>query len=320
MTQIFTKEEIICSLDRKRVIALIEEGFLLYSSGQVVTPPFGSLHFDEPPGDVHIKYGYIHHADDYVVKIASGFHDNPTLGLPASQGLMLLFCRKTGSLKAILLDEGYLTDCRTAAAGAVAAKYFAPKQVDRIGIVGTGTQALMQLCYLKEVTPCRDVIVWGRNKKNLAAYCSHPDLQDFDIIATEEIKMVTDLCNVIVTTTPSKKPLLIAGQVRAGTHITAVGADGGGKQELEAALFGKADIVCNDSRMQCFEHGDTSYAIKQEIVDRDKIVELGEVVRNPALGRSQDDQITIADLTGNAVQDIQIATAIYEGMIHDRID
>ena len=145
-------------------VAAMEEGFIQYSNGNTVVPPVAELLFEEPAGDVHIKYGYIKATDHYCIKIASGFYDNPKLGIPSSQGMMLLFNQQTGQPVSVLLDEGYLTDIRTAAAGALAAKYFAPTNVKAIGIIGTGIQAKLQLEYLQKTRPCKDVWVWGRSK------------------------------------------------------------------------------------------------------------------------------------------------------------
>src|SRR4030065_615645 len=142
-------------------IPLIEEGFVAYSRGEVVVPPVGELVFNDPPGDVHIKYGYIKGDDFYVIKIASGFYDNPKLGLPSGDGLMLVFSRKTGVLEAILLDEGYLTNLRTAVAGAVVAKYLAPREATAVGIVGAGGQGRMQRDRLRRGREFHEVGVWG---------------------------------------------------------------------------------------------------------------------------------------------------------------
>ena len=129
MAIILKKDQIIQVIENIDLISSIEKGFIEYSNGNSVVPPVGELLFDKPKGDVHIKYGYIKNDEYYVVKIASGFYDNPSLGIPSSQGLMLLFNQKTGQLVSVLLDEGYLTDVRTAVAGAIAAKYFAPKNI-----------------------------------------------------------------------------------------------------------------------------------------------------------------------------------------------
>src|SRR5512136_1334504 len=151
-------------------LPLIEAGFVAYSRGEVVVPPVGELVFDDPPGDVHIKYGYIKGGDIYVIKIASGFPDNPRRGLPSGDGLMLVFEQATGVLQAVLLDEGYLTNLRTAVAGAVVAKYLAPQRVTAAGILGAGVQGRMQLDWLRRVRSFEEAVVWGLNEAELEAY------------------------------------------------------------------------------------------------------------------------------------------------------
>lgn len=314
MTTIITLaeiKEIIQKNSAADLIQAIEDGFVMYSKKKVVVPPVGYLGFDKPHGDVHIKYGYIKSDDYYVIKIASGFYDNPALGVNTGNGMMLLFSQKTGETLSILLDEGYLTDIRTAAAGAVAAKHLAPSKITAIGIVGTGAQARLQLEYLKTITDCREVIVWGRDEEKLSAFRNESTLKDFSITTTTDIKFLTSRCNLIVTTTPSKKALLSSSDILPGTHITAVGADASGKQELDPILFSKADIVVADSKDQCIDHGDCHYAVKDNIINASQIVELGKIIENKHLRRTNDQQITIADLTGVAIQDIQITKYVF---------
>lgn len=308
MTKIYTLDQIKTALDYSEIIGTIAEGFVLYSQNKTIVPPVGYLGFENGRADVHLKYGYIRDDDFYVVKIASGFYENPKIGLPSSNGLMLVFSQKTGELLTILLDEGYLTDIRTAVAGAVVAKYLAPKKIDCIGIVGCGIQARLQLELLKNVTDCRKVIVWGRNQEKLDQYQQEMSEKDFEIETTIDISNITENCQLIVTTTPSKSPLLFAEQIKKGTHITAVGTDAEGKQELEANIFELADIVVADSIAQCVNHGDISHAN----IAKDKIIELGNVIADSDLQRKNDEQITVADLTGVAVQDIQIAKYVYQ--------
>lgn len=293
------------------LLQTIEDGFVMYSQKKVIVPPVGYLGFKHPPGDVHIKYGYIEGDDYYVIKIASGFYNNPAIGLPTGNGMMLLFSQKTGETLSILLDEGYLTDIRTAVAGAVAAKYLAPSSISCIGIVGTGMQARLQLEYLKAVTSCRKVIVWGRSEDKLKSFKAEPSLQDFSITTTTEIISLTSRCNLIVTTTPSRKALVMAAHIHPGTHITAVGADAEGKQEIDPMIFEKADVIVADSKDQCIDHGDISYAVKGGMLDPENILELGDVIHNRKLRRNNDQQITIADLTGVAIQDIQITKYVH---------
>ena len=138
MTTLLELDEIKSAIDTPQLIQEIETGFVLLSEGKVTVPPVGFLHFDDPPGDVHIKYGFVVGGDYYVLKMASGFYENPKLNLPVADGVILVFSQKTGALELVLHDECWLTDMRTAAAGAVAAKHLAPKTVHYIGIVGTG--------------------------------------------------------------------------------------------------------------------------------------------------------------------------------------
>ena len=305
-------KEIIRKNSDERLIQVIEEGFILYAEKKVVVPPVGYLAIEKPPGDVHIKYGYIKNDNYYVIKIASGFYNNPAMGLSSSNGMMLLFSQKTGETLSILLDEGYLTDIRTAVAGAVVAKYMAPSHVTCIGIVGTGLQARLQLQYLKTITKCRDVIVWGRSVDKLEMFKNDASLKAFTITPTTDISELTERCNLIVTTTASKSALLKSGDILHGTHITAMGADADGKQEIDPALIARADVLVADSVDQCIDHGDCGYAVRSKLIDPIRIIALGDVIARRELRRSNDNQITIADLTGVAIQDIQITKFIFE--------
>lgn len=309
MTRIISKEQILEVLLEVDLISEIEAGFAAYSQKMAVVPPVGELLLEK--GDVHIKYGFIKNDDFYVIKIASGFYANPQLGLSSSNGLMLLFNQQTGVLEAILFDEGYLTDVRTAVAGAIAAKYLAPAKIEKIGIIGTGIQAKLQLKYLKKVTDCRKVVVWGRGKKQLDDYCLTMQDEGFALETTLQTEDILLSCNLIVTATPSEKPLLNAENLRKGTHITAVGSDTPHKQELDSEILHKADLIVADSLPQCLERGEIYQAIKNKKILSKKIVELGEIILSKTKRRTSDDQITIADLTGVAVQDIKIAKAVF---------
>ena len=316
MPEILRLDEIKRLIDVPQMIQAIEDGFVLYSENKVVVPPVGFLHFDEPPGDVHIKYGFVSEDDYYVLKMASGFYNNAALDLPVADGLILVFSQKTGELKLILLDKCWLTDMRTAAAGAVAAKHLAPKTVRHIGIVGTGVQARMQLEMLRNVVDCKSCFIWGRDPSKV-------QLMIEDLRASESVQAwgleiepaatLDDLasqCNLIVTTTSARSPLIRADQVQNGTHITAMGSDDHGKQELEAELLAKADLVIADSVSQCVDHGECFAAVQGGHIAEDSILELGHVIKTPATGRTSEDQITVMDLTGVAIQDIQIAKMV----------
>jgi len=308
--RIVTLDEIKAVLPKIDLMEEIEAGFSAYSKGEVVVPPVGELNFEDPPGDVHIKYGYIRDDDVYVIKIASGFYQNKLLGLSNGQGMMVVFDQKNGKPLGLLQDEGYLTDVRTAVAGAICAKYLAPNNIQAIGIIGTGVQARMQLEYLKSVTDCRSAIVWGRSKSALDQYRTSMADSGFIIETTMALDQVTDNCNLIVTCTASEKPLIIKNQIKGKIHITAMGSDTPNKQELDSNVLSKADLVIADSRSQCEVRGEIHHAIKNKIVSMDSIVELGEIINGDRRGRTTSSALTVADLTGVAVQDIQISKAV----------
>lgn len=297
-------------LEKLELSSAIETGFVAYSNNEVVVPPVGELIFDSPPGDTHIKYGYIKDDDYFVIKIASGFYENIKLGLPSSSGLMLVFSQKTGLLDTILLDEGHLTNVRTAVAGQIAARYLAPRKITAIGVFGTGIQARMQVEYLKPMTDCRELVVWGRSQESLDSYRSEMEHMGFRVTTTQQASEVPESCNLIITATPSDVPLIAVKDVRPGTHITAMGSDTSEKQEVDPEILASADIVVADSISQCLERGEIFKAIQAGKLDQERVRELGHVIQNPALGRQTDSQITLADLTGVAVQDIQIAKAV----------
>lgn len=312
MTQVVSLPTIEKALDQVNLVQLMEEGFVAYSQGNVVVPPIGEMIFDEPPGEAHLKYGFIRGDDYFVVKIATGFYENVKLGLSSSNGVVLVFSQKTGGLECVLLDEGHLTNVRTAAAGAVAAKCLAPKRVDRIGIVGAGIQARLQLSHLRTVTDCKAALVWGTGDQELDAYARTMASEGFEIETTRHAADLAASCQLIVTATPSREPLLWAGDIRPGTHITAVGSDTPDKTELDPEILAKADVIVADSLSQSRSRGEIYQAVKAGVLTERRVVELGAVLQEPSLGRTSDDQITVADLTGVAVKDIQIAKAVLE--------
>ena len=303
MAAVYTRLQIVAALRPLDVVAAVEAAFAAYSRGEAVVPPVGELLFDEPPGDCHIKFGYLKSSDTFTVKIATGFWENPVRGLSSSNGVVLVFSRKTGELLSILQDEGWLTDIRTAAAGAVAARYLAPPKVTCIGILGAGTQATLQLDYLRHVTTCRRVRLWARSIERARAV----QVQGFEIEAVSSIAELASSCQLIVTTTASREPLLHAHHLAPGTHVSAVGADGGGKQELSPDIFARAALRVVDSRQQAALYGDTAAALRHGLIRFDDLVELGQIIANPCAYQRRPEDITLADLTGVAVQDIAVA-------------
>ncbi len=310
MLTIINEKEILSLVKDLDVVSAMEEAFIAYSNGNAVVPPVGELLFDNPKGETHIKYGYIKGDDFYCIKIASGFYENTKLGISSSQGLMLLFNQKTGAPVSILLDGGNLTNLRTAAAGALSAKYFAPKKIKAIGIIGTGIQGRLQLQYLQKYNPCHEVWIWDRNPEEAKKYKKELGFT-FNINIANSPTKVAQHCNLIVTSTPSETPLLQAEDILSGTHITAVGSDTSEKQELSAEILMKADLVISDSISQSKTRGEVFQARKNPNFDKNKITELGNAIQNKTLQRTNEKQMSVVDLTGVAVQDIMIAKAIY---------
>jgi ornithine cyclodeaminase len=312
--EIFDREQIEQALEGVDVVPAIEQGFEAYSQGKVVVPPVGEMIFRDPPGDCHIKYGFIRGDDFFVIKVASGIYGDGELGLSTFDGLMLVFSQKTGLLQCILLDEGHLTNVRTAAAGAVAARYLAPSKVERIGVFGAGVQGKMQVEYLLPILDCREVIVWGTGQQELDRYLEAMAPHVLHIETTRDPEQIAATCNLIVTATPSETPLLRVEQVRRGTHITAMGSDTPAKIELDPAILREADVVVADSIEQSRSRGEIFQATQAGLIDGRDVIELGNVVSDPRLGRTAEDQITVADLTGVAIQDIQISKAVYQAL------
>jgi ornithine cyclodeaminase len=277
----------------------------------------GELLIQDPPGEVHIKYGYLKTGDSYVIKIASGFWNNPAKGLSSSDGLLLVFKKDTGELAAVLNDRGRLTDLRTAAAGAVAAKHLAPRDVDVIGVIGTGIQAELQVQLLQAVRPCRNIAVWGRSAERASAYAKRMQDKGFAVELAPTASAVAARSRLIVTATASPSPLLQWSDIRPGTHITAIGADSAEKQELDEAIIYNADIVVTDSRTQALSRGELGHAYGKDPSAMARVAEIGEVVSGTAMARASLDQVTVATFSGLAVQDIAIASAVLsqEGVV-----
>ena len=307
--QLITRNTIEALLPALDLLPAIEKGFCDYSLGKAVVPPIGELLFDR--GEVHIKYGYVKGDPYYVIKIASGFYTDPDSDRMLPGGMMLLFDQSTGQPVCCLQDEGLLTNIRTAVAGAIVAKYLAPERITRIGIVGAGTQGRLQLRYLREVTESRSVLVWGTGQEELDLYRKDMEREGFQVDTTENSETILETCNLIITATPATQPLLKAGNLKPGTHITAMGSDTREKHELDPLIVAGADLVVADSLEQCRERGEIYQASKAGMFDPDQAVELGDIITGKIRGRISQNQITVADLTGVAVQDMAIAAQVF---------
>ncbi|GAK29026.1 ornithine cyclodeaminase family protein [Serratia liquefaciens] len=308
--KILNKRQILEAFDADATTLLLKEGFIAYSQRQVQQPPVQHFLFEQAAGDCCIKSAWLEGDEQFVLKVSSGFYRNPAQGLASNQGLMMAFSAHTGEPQALLLDEGWLTALRTALAGRIVAELCAPTEISAIGIVGCGMQALLQLQQLKSVTACREVWVWGRSEQALQAYRRSAEAEGFRVNISQDAAELAAYCRLIITTTPSREPILRAADIQPGTHITAVGADAHGKQELESGLVARADVLLADSVSQCTEYGEIATAYRQGLLASMPIVELGTALAQGKQVRNDPEQITLADLTGLAIQDVQIVKGI----------
>ena len=308
--RILNKEDIVQRFDPARALELIEAGLIAHARGDVQLPPVQNFRFDTSDGDCCVKSAYIDGEPAFFVKVSTGFYKNARLGLPTNDGLVLALSASTGEPLVLLQDGGWLTGARTALAGAIAARLLAPDDVHAIGIVGTGEQARLQLRYLADVVTCRKAIVWGRGGVQLEAFCKDAAQFGYEVHGTLDASELARSANLIVTATPSRTPILRREWIQPGTHITAVGADAPGKQELDAAIVGDADSVVVDSLRQCAAYGELAHAIAAGLRSGDDALELGSVLAAGKRVRRDDSEITVADLTGLAVQDAAAAACV----------
>jgi len=296
--RILREADVRAALPMSACIEAVEAAFVAYSDGRAELPSVIHLDVPEARGEIHVKAGHIHGAPAYAVKVASGFY---AADPPAIAGLVLVFDAATGAPVAFLLDGGYVTDTRTGAAGGVAARWLAPEHVAVVAVVGTGIQARRQVDALRCVRDVTEVRVWGRDADKASAAAA-----DVGGVVATTVREAIDAADVVITCTASTAPLVHAEWIAPGTHITAVGSDGAGKQELDPELLRRADVLAVDSLDQCRRLGELQHAL--DVADR--AVELGRICAKQAPGRTSSTQLTVCDLTGVGVQDVAAANAV----------
>jgi ornithine cyclodeaminase len=293
----------------RRAVEAMREAFRADGEGRTHVPPVINLDIPAHRGEFHVKTAHIDGVPHVAVKIASGFYDNPAKGLPSGSGLMAVFDAVTGLPEALLLDNGFLTDIRTGAAGAIAAECLAPRTIGTVGVLGSGIQARHQIRCLREVREFTRVIAWSPDARRLERYCAEMRAEGFDARAASSAANVCAAADILITATPVRAPLVRAEWLRPGQHVTAVGADSPGKQELEPACLARADLLVVDRLTQCASFGELRHALDAGLVALDRVHgELGEIVAGRKPGRTSAQQITIADLTGVGFQDTAIAS------------
>ena len=294
----------------------VAQGFTALAKNQVTLPPILRIDVEDHHGEVDVKTAYIHGLDSFAIKIASGFFNNYKLDLPSGSGMMVLISAETGFPLAILLDNGYLTDVRTGIAGAIAAQYLAPEEIKIAGVIGSGMQARYQIRSLKLVRDISELLVFGIVEEEVDRYIDEMSAElDLKIVKAKDAETVVCESDVVVTTTPSKEPYLKAEWLHPGLHITCMGSDSEDKQELFADVFSRADRIVCDKKTQVFRLGELHHALEGGFISEDEVIELGELTSGQVAGRTDQNEITICDLTGVGVQDTQIARLAYHKAI-----
>ncbi|MEX0302490.1 MAG: ectoine utilization protein EutC [Leisingera sp.] len=291
-------------------VGCVEKGFTTLAGGKVVMPPIMTLPVPDHNGEVCVKSAYVPGIGSFAMKMSPGFFDNPKLGLPSTTGLMVVFSSKTGILESLLLDNGYLTDVRTAAAGAVAARHLARENASHVCIIGAGVQSKMQLKAMTLVRDIKSAVIWARDtaKAETAAGSLREDL-GIEITVSSDIVQAVASADIVVTTTPAADPVIKADWLQPGQLVIAMGSDQEHKCELEPACLAKADLYVPDSQSQCAVKGELRSAIEAGLFSADhSFPELGQITSGQAPGRQSESDLIIADLTGTGVQDTAIAT------------
>jgi alanine dehydrogenase len=292
-------------LDIHEITLAVEAAFAEHGKGNVQMPP--KVYVTFPHGDFRTMPAYMPALDIAGVKVVNVHPDNPRIGLPTVMALTVILETGTGMPSAIL-NATALTDLRTGAAGAIASKNLARKKNVTVGMIGSGRQATAQLNAISREMEVDRVRVWSRKEKSSASFCDQFPQTECEITSVEKV------CDsdVIVTTTPSTRPIVMNQWVKEGTHINAIGADAPGKEELDPAILERAAVFVDDPA-QAVHSGEINVPFSKGLFTSGEIAgTLGEVVLGKKK-RTSPDQITIFDSTGLAIQDLAIASIAIKG-------
>lgn len=302
-------EKILPLREIKKVILAVEKAFGDFSLGKVEMPPKVYLHFPEFNGDLRVMPSFSRSLVMAGTKLVNVHPANPERGLSTVMAVIILHDPKTG-LPLAIMDGTWITALRTGAASAVATKYLAKKEAKTLGVVGAGFQAITQIMAISKIRKLKEILVFDIRKEAIERLER--------ILKKEKIKIkagtLEEICQkeILVTATPAKEPIVKSEWIKPGTHINAIGADAPGKEELEPEILKKAKIIV-DHLEQAKHSGEINVPLSKGIINEKSIFgELGEIVVGKKKGREKDDEITIFDSTGLAIQDLYTATLVYQ--------
>ncbi|ANK88934.1 MULTISPECIES: ornithine cyclodeaminase family protein [Rhizobium] len=320
-TLLLKKDEVSRLISVTEVIAAVEEAYKAFSSDQVEQPDYMGIDLPSPRGEIDFKLGYYKANEIISMKASSGgFIDNPTAhGVPNGMATIFLFDARSGALICVM-DGSLILGLRTGASGAVSVKALARKNATTVASIGTGNQARMQIRSINEIMKIEEIHAWDSNPDTLFKYKTDIESElGIPVMMANSKKEAVEQADILVTTTRGRGSLVEAGWVRPGTHIVAIGTDQQGKQELDPEIFRNAKLVV-DSMAQCTEKGETWHPLNKNIITKDDIHgEIGEILLGRKPGRESDDEITIFDSTGMAIQDNTTASKIYHNAIANNV-
>jgi len=318
---LLSEKEIAGLISIEEVMEAVELAFKEDALGYAQNPPKVYLNFPKYNGDLRVMPAYLERQDIASVKIVSVHSDNlQKFGLPSVRGSILLLDPINGSVLSIMGGRN-ITAMRTAASGGIAAKYLANRNSKVATFIGAGIQARAQLMALLSVCSCLEEIrVWDISPKAVDAYISDmkSKANNIKFVYANDIAEAVQGADIVVTTTPSREPLVLDSWVSDGTHFNCIGADAPGKEELDPKILKRAKIIVDNYEQACHS-GEINVPLSKGIIGRDNIwAEIGEVLTGRKAGRTSTQEITVFDTTGIAVQDAITAKLVYQKALHSK--
>ena len=313
--RIFGEKELRKAVGEAEALAAVETAFRALAERRVVQPAPLGMDLERVRGEVHVKGAYLESEPIFAIKVASGFYDNPQRGLPTGSGVVLVFSAETGFPLALLADNGYLTELRTAGAGALAVRLLAPARPLTAGVVGAGSQARYQLRAMARVRDLKGIRVWSPDPDELPRYRADMEVAlGVPVDLASSVEEAVSGADLVVTVTPSRCPLVRPDWLRSDATVVAVGADGPEKQELAVEVLGRAGKIVVDSLSQCLRIGETHHAVAAGVVPPDGVHgELGDVLVGKIPGR-EGAELIVCDLTGVGAQDAAMAGEVWKSL------
>ncbi len=313
--RLVTESELRQLIHEEESLQAVEQAFRALAEGRVEQPSPMSFDFPETSGEVHVKGAAIAGSPIFAVKIASGFYRNPERNLPVSSGLVLVLDQSTGFPLAIFQDNAYLTEMRTAAAGALATQHLTHDTIDKMAVLGSGAQARYQLRAITRVRDVKNVVAWSPTRERRELYCREME-EELGVPcapASTAADAVAD-ASLVLSVTTARSPIIDASGISKSATLLAVGSDGPDKQELDASILASAGKVVVDRLSQCVRLGEVHHAVEAGLIrEQDVYAELGDIVIGNKPGREADELI-VCDLTGVGAQDAAIAELAWSAL------